>query len=171
MSSSSDEEIDVGSPENDPETSSIQDIQDPDENTIRILVSTDNHLGYCEEDPVRGMDSFAALEEVLFLARQFSADMVLLAGDLFHHNKPSRGTIHRTMDLFRRYCMGDNPIQIQILSDQKQNFRRGLVNYQDSNYSVDLPVSFVFSFCISFLFQVLIILFCFILGLFNTRKP
>ena len=115
-------------------------IEDPDENTIRVLVSTDNHLGYCEEDPVRGMDSFAALEEVLWLARHFSADMVLLAGDLFHHNKPSRGTIHRTMDLFRRYCMGDNPIQIQILSNQQQNFRRGLVNYQDSNYSVDLPV-------------------------------
>jgi double-strand break repair protein MRE11 len=115
-------------------------VEDPDENTLRILVSTDNHLGYCEADQVRGLDSFAALEEVLWLARHYQADMVLLAGDLFHDNKPSRGTLHKTMDLFRRYCMGDNPIQIQIISDQKQNFRRGIVNYEDMNYSVDLPV-------------------------------
>jgi double-strand break repair protein MRE11 len=115
-------------------------IDEADENTIRVMVSTDNHLGYCEGDTVRGMDSFAALEEVLWLARYYKADMVLLAGDLFHQNKPSRGTLHKTMDLFRRYCMGDNPIQIQILSDQKQNFRRGSVNYEDTNYSVDLPV-------------------------------
>ena len=38
-----------------------------DEDTIRILLSTDNHVGYMEHDPVRGLDSFAALEEVLWL--------------------------------------------------------------------------------------------------------
>lgn len=42
-----------------------------DEDMIRILVSTDNHLGYCEKDPVRGLDSFAAFEEVLFLGRKY----------------------------------------------------------------------------------------------------
>jgi len=41
-----------------------------DEDMIRVLVSTDNHLGYCEKDPVRGLDSFAAFEEVLYLARK-----------------------------------------------------------------------------------------------------
>lgn len=40
-----------------------------DEDTLRILVSTDNHLGYCERDPIRGFDSFAAFEEVLQLAK------------------------------------------------------------------------------------------------------
>eukprot|EP00526_Cylindrotheca_closterium_P004416 CAMPEP_0113627434 /NCGR_PEP_ID=MMETSP0017_2-20120614/14209_1 /TAXON_ID=2856 /ORGANISM="Cylindrotheca closterium" /LENGTH=785 /DNA_ID=CAMNT_0000537691 /DNA_START=23 /DNA_END=2380 /DNA_ORIENTATION=+ /assembly_acc=CAM_ASM_000147 len=115
-------------------------ITDHDEDTIRIMLSTDNHLGYCEGDAVRGMDSFAALEEVLWLARHYNADLVLLAGDLFHMNKPSRGTLHKTMDLFRRYCMGDNPIQIQILSNQARNFANGSVNYEDENYSVDLPV-------------------------------
>ncbi|KAL3937067.1 MAG: hypothetical protein SGBAC_007746 [Bacillariaceae sp.] len=115
-------------------------IADHDEDTIRIMLSTDNHLGYCEGDAVRGMDSFAALEEVLWLARHYHADLVLLAGDLFHMNKPSRGTLHKTMDLFRRYCMGDSPIQIQILSNQAQTFRDGCVNYEDENYSVDLPV-------------------------------
>lgn len=88
------------------------------------------------------MDSFAAFEEVLFLAKQFRCDMVLLSGDLFHDNRPSRRTLHRTMEILRRYCMGSDPVRIQILSDQQKNFRNisGTVNYQDENYSVDLPI-------------------------------
>jgi double-strand break repair protein MRE11 len=114
-----------------------------DKNTVRIMISTDNHLGYNERDPVRGMDSFAAFEEVLFLSKQFHCDMVLIAGDLFHDNRPSRRTIHKTMEIIRRYCMGPDPVQIQILSDQKQNFRNpctNVVNYQDPYYSIDLPI-------------------------------
>jgi hypothetical protein len=41
-----------------------------DEETLRIMVSTDNHLGYAEKDPIRGNDSFAAFEEVLVLAKR-----------------------------------------------------------------------------------------------------
>ena len=44
---------------------------DLDEDTIRIMVSTDNHLGFLEKDPVRGNDSFAAFEEVLSLAKRY----------------------------------------------------------------------------------------------------
>ena len=44
---------------------------DADENTLRIMLSTDNHLGYAERDPIRGMDSFAAFEEVLYLAKEY----------------------------------------------------------------------------------------------------
>jgi double-strand break repair protein MRE11 len=40
------------------------------DDTLRIMVSTDNHLGYAEKDPVRGLDSFAAFEEVLYLAKR-----------------------------------------------------------------------------------------------------
>ena len=40
-----------------------------DHDTIRIMVSTDNHLGYAERDPIRGLDSFAAFEEVLLLSK------------------------------------------------------------------------------------------------------
>lgn len=115
-------------------------IEEADEDTIRIMVSTDNHLGYLEGDAVRGNDSFAAMEEVLYLAKHYGCDMVLLAGDLFHDNKPSRRTMHKTMTMFRKYCMGPNPISIQIISDQSKNFRQGQVNYQNEFYSVDLPV-------------------------------
>jgi len=114
-----------------------------DEDTLRVLISTDNHLGYAERDPIRGLDSFAAFEEVLALAKRHKCDMVLFAGDLFHENKPSRRTLHKTMTIIRKYCMGSNPVQIQIVSNQEQNFKRSLhgrVNYEDEFYSVDLPI-------------------------------
>ena len=41
-----------------------------DEDTLRIMVATDNHLGYAERDPIRGNDSFAAFEEILILAKR-----------------------------------------------------------------------------------------------------
>ena len=40
------------------------------------------------------------------------ADMLLLGGDLFHENKPSRRTMVKTMQMLRRYCMGDAPISL-----------------------------------------------------------
>eukprot|EP00986_Skeletonema_menzelii_P008558 scaffold3643_cov132-Skeletonema_menzelii.AAC.8 len=115
----------------------------PDSNTLRILLSTDNHLGYLEKDPIRGNDSFAALEEVLHLARLHRVDLVLLSGDLFHDNKPSRRTLHTTMEILRRYCMGGEAVNVQIVSDQKECLRSvvsGRVNYEDEFYSVDLPI-------------------------------
>jgi len=48
--------------------------------------------------------------------------MILLGGDLFHENKPSRKTLFYTMELLRKYCMGDKPCQIELLSDRKTNF-------------------------------------------------
>ena len=68
-------------------------------------------------DSDTGLDSFVAFEEVLYLARRYRCDMVLLAGDLFHENRPSRRTLYKTMDILRRYTMGDNPVQVQILGN------------------------------------------------------
>ena len=111
-----------------------------DENTLRIMISTDNHVGYLEKDAVRGMDSFAAFEEVLILAKKHNCDFVLLSGDLFHENKPSRRTLWKTMDILRRHCMGPDPVGFQIFSNQADNFRNSCVNYEDPFYSVDLPI-------------------------------
>lgn len=49
-------------------------------------------------------------------------DMILQGGDLFHENKPSRYILHRTMELLRRYCMGSDPVSIEVVSDQAVNF-------------------------------------------------
>ena len=59
-------------------------------NVLKVLLSTDNHLGYLERDPIRGNDSFKTFKEVFEIALQQDVDMVLLAGDIFHDNKPSR---------------------------------------------------------------------------------
>jgi double-strand break repair protein MRE11 len=72
-----------------------------------------------------------------FLKQIFSntqSDFVLLAGDLFHDNKPSRKTLHKTMEIFKRYTMGPDPVQIQILSEN--NFAHGEANYLQEFYSV-----------------------------------
>ena len=66
--------------------------EEEDDDVFTIMVATDSHLGYCDRDAVRGTDSFAAFEEVLRLANDRGADFLLLAGDLFHDNKPSRRT-------------------------------------------------------------------------------
>lgn len=39
-----------------------------DAEAIRILVTTDNHLGFMEKDPVRCNDSFVTMEEIFQLA-------------------------------------------------------------------------------------------------------
>ncbi|XP_063807523.1 double-strand break repair protein MRE11 isoform X2 [Pseudophryne corroboree] len=114
-----------------------------DEDTFKILVATDIHLGYMEKDAVRGNDSFVTFNEILSLAKDHEVDFLLLGGDLFHDNKPSRRTLHTCMELLRKYCMGDRPVQFEVLSDQSVNFSYSKfpwVNYQDDNLNVSIPV-------------------------------
>ena len=44
-------------------------------------------------------------------------DMVLLAGDLYHENKPSRLAEKRCLSILRKYVLGDRPVTIELLSD------------------------------------------------------
>jgi double-strand break repair protein MRE11 len=41
------------------------------DDTIRIMLATDNHIGYAERDPIRGQDSINAFKEVLQLAVKY----------------------------------------------------------------------------------------------------
>lgn len=132
--------------------------------TLKILVSTDNHVGYMvcscsslliskERDPVRRNDSFIAFEEVLKVAVEQDVDFVLLGGDLFHDNKPTRSTLYRVMALLRNYCIGDREIKISFLSDSSSELctplllrefrslpRTGRPNFEDPNINVAMPV-------------------------------
>lgn len=45
-----------------------------DDDTIKCLIMTDNHVGYLERDAVRGEDSFRALEEMLQIAQAEQAN-------------------------------------------------------------------------------------------------
>ncbi|CDQ87498.1 unnamed protein product [Oncorhynchus mykiss] len=93
-----------------------------DEDTFKILIATDIHLGYLEKDAVRGNDTFNTFDEILKCAKQNQVDFILLGGDLFHENKPSRRCLHSCISLLRKYCMGDTPILFDVLSDQAVNF-------------------------------------------------
>ena len=94
-----------------------------DDEILRVLVATDNHLGYAERDSIRSNDSFAAFEEVLITARDHDVDFVLLAGDMFHENKPSRRTTHTAMNLLRKHCLGEKPVYTVILNEQSEIFK------------------------------------------------
>ncbi|AFZ81288.1 DNA repair mre11 domain-containing protein [Theileria equi strain WA] len=77
-----------------------------DENPVlKILVATDTHLGYKEEDMYRQNDSINVFEEILYLAKNLNADLVLHSGDLFDKNLPSRSTMYKTMDLLSSYLI------------------------------------------------------------------
>ncbi|KAJ4456766.1 putative Double-strand break repair protein MRE11 [Paratrimastix pyriformis] len=112
---------------------------------VRILIATDNHLGAWERDPVRANDSFQAFHEILQQAKDTKVDFLLLGGDLFHDNKPSRQTMHRTMDMLRSFCLGSDPVDFRVTSDQSLNFPNSFasVNFEDPNYNISLPIFIV----------------------------
>ena len=49
-----------------------------DENTFKILVATDIHLGFMEKDAVRGNDTFVTLDEILRLAQENDVSLVFI---------------------------------------------------------------------------------------------
>lgn len=115
----------------------------PDADTIRILITTDNHVGYNETDPITGDDSWKTFHEIMMLAKNYNVDMVLQGGDLFHVNKPSKKSLYQVMKSIRMGCMGDKPCELELLSDPSQVFYYNDftdVNYEDPNFNVAIPV-------------------------------
>ncbi|KIW64084.1 DNA repair protein (mre11) [Phialophora macrospora] len=110
--------------------------------TITILVATDNHVGAHERDPIRGDDSWKTFHEIMCLAKERDVDMVLLAGDLFHENKPSRKSMYNVMRSVRLNCLGDKPCELEMLSDESEHFDTTFdhVNYEDPNINVGIPI-------------------------------
>lgn len=114
-----------------------------EQSTIRILIASDNHLGYAERDAVRGEDSFNSFREVMELAKAEEVDMVLLAGDLFHENKPSRKSMYQAMRSLRLNCLGNRPCELEVLGDQSvatEDTAVMHINYEDPEINVAIPV-------------------------------
>lgn len=114
------------------------------EDCIRIMLATDCHIGFAERDPVRGQDSINTFEEVLQQAVKHDVDFILLAGDLFHENRPSRDSLYRTMALLREYTLGEKPISVELLSDpldgKAATFSFPAINYEDPNLNIAIPL-------------------------------
>ncbi|KAL8337506.1 hypothetical protein RB598_006413 [Gaeumannomyces tritici] len=110
--------------------------------TIRILVATDNHVGYGEKDPIRRDDSWRTFDEIMHIARSQDVDMVLLGGDLFHDNKPSRKAMYQVMRSLRQNCLGMKPCELEFLCDPTEVFAGafGHVNYEDPDINISIPV-------------------------------
>ncbi|KAK0736074.1 Mre11 DNA-binding presumed domain-containing protein [Apiosordaria backusii] len=113
-----------------------------EEDTIRILVSTDNHVGYAERDPIRKDDSWQTFDEIMQIAKNQDVDMVLLGGDLFHDNKPSRKSMYQVIQSLRKNCLGMKPCELEFLSDPQEVFdgKADCVNYQDPDINISIPV-------------------------------
>lgn len=116
----------------------FDDSHDPTD-TFKILVTTDNHLGYMERDAERGADSFVSLEEAFELAKVEQVDFILLGGDLFHENKPSRDCLTKCQKIFRDFSFGDKPLEFEILSDERKNFGNSVANFNDPNLNIGIP--------------------------------
>jgi len=69
---------------------------------MKILITSDNHLGYKETDTIRKNDSFITFDEVLQIGVSNNVDLILQVGDLFHDNRPSRYCINRTINIIRK---------------------------------------------------------------------
>lgn len=111
------------------------------EDTISILVTTDNHVGYSENDPIIGDDTWRTFEEITQIAKIRDVDMILQGGDLFHINKPSKKSMFHVMKSLRKNCMGDRPCELELLSDPSMlGGGFGTVNYEDPNLNISVPV-------------------------------
>lgn len=111
------------------------------EDTIKILLTTDNHVGYKENDPIRSDDSWKTFNEILMTAKDRDVDMIVHGGDLFDVNKPSKKSFYRVMESIRSHCLGDRPCELELLSDF--NAVSGdffPVNYEDPNINVSIPI-------------------------------
>lgn len=99
---------------------------------FRIMVSSDNHLGYLEHDQIRGDDSFQSFEEVLKISRQENVDFLLLGGDLFHHHNPSKKTIIRTSNILQKHVYGQKDHKFEVFCYDP--------NFKNENLSIELPI-------------------------------
>ena len=106
-------------------------------NKFKILLTTDNHLGYLEKDLVRGQDSFNTFEEILQISASQNVDFILLGGDLFHDSNPSKQTYFRLLTLLRKYCFGSRPVAFDCVSENDNLFD---FNYLDPNLNISMPI-------------------------------
>ena len=87
----------------------------------------------------------SAFDEILQMGRDQEVDFVLLGGDLFHDNRPTRNAEHQCMKILKKYVLGDRPVGVELLSDPEMNFahcdpNHREVNYMNSNLNIALPI-------------------------------
>ena len=101
-----------------------------DGNTFRIMITTDNHIGYKETDSYIDTDSYENFEEVINICKRLgNVDFMLNSGDLFHDNHFSSKNLNFITDLLVNSCLNDNPIKFKT-EHSPDNLH---LNYNDEN--------------------------------------
>jgi len=103
---------------------------------FRILVATDNHIGFKEDHHIRGEDSYDAFEEVLQIAKRNKVDFLLLGGDLFHEVTPSQNCLYRSIRLLQKFVFGSGDLSYET----KTLTGTFPANYLNENLNIDLPI-------------------------------
>ncbi|KAF7630915.1 Double-strand break repair protein [Meloidogyne graminicola] len=114
-----------------------------DADIIKFLIASDIHAGYGENKQYIGNDSFESLREVLSTAKESKVDFILLGGDLFHENHPSRETQLKVVRLLRTFCTQGEKPDLDFVSDPTINFQHSnfpSVNYLDENLRITMPI-------------------------------
>ena len=112
------------------QNSDIAQTEDP--SSFRIMIASDNHLGYLENDQIRGDDSFNTFEEILKVSRSEGVDFLLMGGDLFHHHNPSKKTIIRTSNILQKYVYGQKEHKYEVYCYEP--------NFKNENLFVEIPI-------------------------------
>uniref|UniRef100_A0A183C2F3 Double-strand break repair protein n=1 Tax=Globodera pallida TaxID=36090 RepID=A0A183C2F3_GLOPA len=110
---------------------------------VRLLIASDIHAGFAENKEHISSDSFEAFREVLAVGTDSKVDFVLLAGDLFHENHPSRESQLKVVRLLRKYCFREGHPSLDFVSDPTINFQHSdfpVANYLDENLRVSMPI-------------------------------
>lgn len=81
-----------------------------DENTFKILVATDIHLGFMEKDAVRGNDTYVTLDEILRLAQENEVSLVYIFPFLLC------SCCQQTLPFLKLICFTGSGAQIACLS-------------------------------------------------------
>lgn len=68
---------------------------------------------------------------------------------MFDKIKPSRSTFNKTIELLRKYCLGDREINFSVLDDPSPAvfgqyyfylIRFNQINFLDGNYNIQMPI-------------------------------
>lgn len=110
-----------------------------------FLVTTDNHMGYKEDDHIRRKDSYQAFQEALQIARDKDVDFILLGGDLFHMNRPSANIEHKCIKIIRQHMNAKDQVKIQPsirrVAGKFSHFHKvDHANFEDPNLKVSYPI-------------------------------
>ena len=120
---------------------------------FKILMTSDNHLGYKEDDNILGEDTFTAFEEILkkaiekkvllFFLKYWltlcSVQEICFTVTLYFliFYQPSRNTLIKTCQIIKKYCFGGPVLRFETVSMSSE------FNYMDPSLGVSLPI-----FCI-----------------------